>query len=229
MVEHVVPERRRQHAEQADAHRPRAQRPGLPLRDGDAGRPERPERLVHDERRLDWSGFPTPAATITATRTGCGDASGHQSFTTDGTFTPSCEVSSTVTATSANAGTSGPISETIKRDATAPTTTASVAPPSPDLLNGWYGSAPTVTLTPSDGTSGLASTKYTIDGGAPQTYSAPFAITTEGSHTIQYWSTDNAGNQESPSSLTVKVDLNAPVTTASSRRGSTTAGTPRRR
>jgi Peptidase family M1 domain/Chitobiase/beta-hexosaminidase C-terminal domain len=163
---------------------------------------------------VDWSGFPTPAATITATRTGCGDTSGHQSFTTDGTFTPSCEVSSTVTATSANAGTSGPISETIKRDATAPTTTASVAPPSPDLLNGWYGSAPTVTLTPADGTSGLASTKYTIDGGAPQTYSAPFAITTEGSHTIQYWSTDNAGNQESPSSLTVKLDLNAPVTTA---------------
>ena len=79
---------------------------------------------------VDWSGFPTPAATITATRTGCGDASGHESITTDGTFTPSCEVSSTVTATGANAGTSGPISETIKRDATAPTTTASVAPPS---------------------------------------------------------------------------------------------------
>jgi hypothetical protein len=163
---------------------------------------------------VDWSGFPTPAATITAARTGCGDASGHESITTDGTFTPSCEVSSTVTATGANAGTSGPISEAIKRDATAPTTTASVAPPSPDLLNGWYGSAPTVTLTPDDGTSGLASTKYTVDGGAPRTYSVPFAVTTEGSHTIQYWSTDNAGNQESPQSLTVKLDLNAPVTTA---------------
>ena len=72
---------------------------------------------------VDWSGFPTPAATITATRTGCGDASGHESITTDGTFTPSCEVSSTVTATGANAGTSGPISETIKRDATPPVVT----------------------------------------------------------------------------------------------------------
>ena len=72
---------------------------------------------------VDWSGFPTPAATITATRTGCGDASGHESITTDGTFTPSCEVSSKVTATNANAGTSGPVSETIKRDATKPTVT----------------------------------------------------------------------------------------------------------
>ena len=50
VVEHVVPERRRQHAEPADAHRPRAQRPGLPVREGHAGRAERPERLVHDGR-----------------------------------------------------------------------------------------------------------------------------------------------------------------------------------
>ena len=123
VVEHVVPERRRQHAEPADAHRPRAQRPGLPLREGDAGRAERPNGWYTTDVDVDWSGFPTPAATITATRTGCGDASGHESITTDGTFTPSCEVSSTVTATGANAGTSGPISETIKRDATPPIVT----------------------------------------------------------------------------------------------------------
>ena len=58
VVEHVVPERRRQHAEPADAHRPRAERPGLPLREGHAGRAERPERLVHDGRRRRLVGLP---------------------------------------------------------------------------------------------------------------------------------------------------------------------------
>src|SRR4029079_19585241 len=39
-------------------------------------------------------------------------------------------------------------------------------------------------------------------------------ISTEGVHTIQYWSTENAGNQESAQTLTVKLDLNVRVTTA---------------
>jgi len=47
-----------------------------------------------------------------------------------------------------------------------------------------------------------------------QTYSAPFAVATEGAHTIAYWSTDNAGNQESAQQLTVKVDLNPPTSSA---------------
>ena len=108
----------------------------------------------------------------------------------------------------------GPVSETVKLDSVAPTTTSLVAPASPDLANGWYGSGPTVTLSPSDATSGVASTKYTIDGGAVQTYSAPFAVATEGAHTIAYWSNDNAGNQESAQQLTVKVDLNPPSSLA---------------
>src|SRR6185369_8980533 len=147
-------------------------------------------------------GYATPAFT----KTGCVDGA----VTTEGTTTLDCSV----TTTAAPILSSGPVSETIKLDSVAPSTSASVAPPAPDLLNGWYGSAPTVTLSTSDGTSGVASTKYTVDGGAPQTYSAPFSISTEGVHTIQYWSTDNAGNLESAQTLTVKLDLNVPVTTA---------------
>jgi len=149
-----------------------------------------------------WQGYATPAFT----KTGCVDGA----VATEGTTTLDCSV----TTTAAPILSSGPVSETVKLDSVAPSTSASVAPPAPDLLNGWYGSAPTVTLSASDGTSGVASTKYTVDGGAPQTYSAPFSISTEGVHTIQYWSTDNAGNQESAQTLTVKLDLNVPVTTA---------------
>jgi hypothetical protein len=131
---------------------------------------------------VDWSGFPTPAATITATRTGCGDASGHESITTDGTFTPSCSVSSVVTATSANAGTSGPISETIKRDATPPEVT-------------YTGNAGTytvdqdvsITCAASDATSG-------VDSSTCEDISGPAYSFGLGHHTFSASATDVAGN-----------------------------------
>ena len=131
---------------------------------------------------VDWSGFPTPAATITATRTGCGDASGHESITTDGTFTPSCEVSSTVTATSANAGTSGPISETIKRDATAPTVTYTGNA-------GAYTVDETVSIhcSATDDTSGVDSTTCADASGPAYSFGL-------GSHTLSATADDLAGN-----------------------------------
>src|SRR5262249_57056490 len=36
---------------------------------------------------------------------------------------------------------------------------------------------------------------------------------TDGTHTVQFWSTDTDGNVEAANSITLKVDLNAPVTT----------------
>ena len=66
---------------------------------------------------------------------------------------------------------------------------------------GWTTTSPqTVTLSPSDLTSGVtggaAVTYYSIDGGARQTYSAPFQVSGDGSHTVEYWSVDAAGNVE---------------------------------
>jgi photosystem II stability/assembly factor-like uncharacterized protein len=104
---------------------------------------------------------------------------------------------------------------TFQIDTTPPTTTASVAPPSPNGSNGWYVTSPTVTLSATDAGLGVQSSFYRIDGGATQTYSAPFPLTTDGAHVIQYWSTDIGGNTEPPNAITVKVDLTNPTSSAS--------------
>src|SRR3954468_907690 len=148
--------------------------------------------------------------TVTMTTVGAAGATG-----SGVTFTPALAFAHASGATAdALVADSGLVSEAFKVDATAPTTTASVSPATPDLANGWRSGPATVTLTGSDATSGVASTKYTIDGGPVQTYSAPFGISSEGSHAISYWSTDNAGNQETANALTVKLDLNAPTSSA---------------
>ncbi len=95
----------------------------------------------------------------------------------------------------------------------APTTLAAVAPAA---TNGYY-HAPLVTLSASEPNGpGVApnGTHYTIDGGATQTYSAPFAVTGDGNHTITFWSVDTSGNAEVPNTLTLTIDNTPPVTTA---------------
>jgi hypothetical protein len=69
-----------------------------------------------------------------------------------------------------------------------------------------------ITLNSEDSLSGVANTFYKVDGGATQTYSAPFSISTDGTHTVSYWSVDVAGNTESAHSSTVKIDTVAPTT-----------------
>jgi len=96
-----------------------------------------------------------------------------------------------------------------------PVTTASLSPVSPNGSNGWYISAPTVTLTATAGDLPVASTHYSIDGGSDQTYSGPFSISTDGSHTVSYYSVDSDGNAETPQSITVKVDLHDPTSSGS--------------
>jgi hypothetical protein len=103
---------------------------------------------------------------------------------------------------------------TFTEDATAPTTTLGTTPAAPDGSQGWFLEAVVVTLTATDAPSGVASTQYTVDGGPPQSYSAPFSITTEGSHVVSFWSTDNAGNIETAHQTTIKVDLNNPTSSS---------------
>lgn len=98
-------------------------------------------------------------------------------------------------------------------DKTPPSTGYSVSP-SPNGA-GWNNTPVTVTLTPTDATSGVASTSYTLDSGPPQTYTAPFTVSGDAVHTLTFHSTDNAGNTEAVNSRTLKIDTTAPVTTAS--------------
>ncbi len=64
---------------------------------------------------------------------------------------------------------------------------------------------------------------YSLDGGIRQDYSVPIFVSTEGSHTLKYWAVDAAGNTEQPKSLTMHIDLTAPLTTIRRVSGSTTS------
>src|SRR5881628_2185970 len=63
-------------------------------------------------------------------------------------------------------------------------------------LGPWFVSDVGVQLIASDFVSGLASTVYRVDGGPWLPYSAPFLVAGDGINTLEYASTDNAGNVE---------------------------------
>lgn len=92
-------------------------------------------------------------------------------------------------------------SPTVKIDRTPPSTTAQ-AP------QGWS-TSDTVTLTPADALSGVAITKYRIDGSPAQTGTT--LQLAEGVHEVEFWSEDVAGNVETATRITVKVDRSAPA------------------
>lgn len=101
-------------------------------------------------------------------------------------------------------------------DASPPATTASLSAPAGN--NGWYTGPVQVTLSANDddGSADVASTYYAVDGGAQQTYAAPFTVSGDGSHTIVFWSVDRAGNEEQPHPSTAfKIDATPPSMTIS--------------
>lgn len=94
----------------------------------------------------------------------------------------------------------------VKIDAQAPVTTSN-APAT------WQTASPVnVTLTPTDAASGVAYTRYRVDAGANTTYTAPFAVSGDGTHTVTFWSADNSNNIETAKVATVRIDTGAPTT-----------------
>jgi len=79
--------------------------------------------------------------------------------------------------------------------------------------NGWYTGPVSVTLiaTDIDGPSDVASTTYSVDGGSVTAYGAPFVVSTDGTHRVQFGSVDRSGNAETPRpTQTIEIDSTPP-------------------
>lgn len=96
-------------------------------------------------------------------------------------------------------------------DTIAPTTTASLS--GTQGRSDWYTSDVTITLTATDneGESGIKETKYSLDDGVTwNIYTTSLIISSEGTTSILYFSTDTAGNREEAKAQTIKIDQTAP-------------------
>jgi hypothetical protein len=105
-----------------------------------------------------------------------------------------------------------PVTSSLYSIVNLPTTTAVTSPSSPDGLNGYYRTRPTVSLTATS-PSGLAvSIYYRLNAGSDTQYSSPIQLP-EGSVTLSYYARDTQGNQEQARQLTFKIDSTAPQVT----------------
>lgn len=92
---------------------------------------------------------------------------------------------------------------TVSIDKTAPVTAATSTPALPK--NGWYAKEASVSFSASsDAASAVSGTYFKVDGGAQQAGNT-VALNTKGLHTVEYWSADMAGNEESKQLMTVKI------------------------
>jgi hypothetical protein len=93
-------------------------------------------------------------------------------------------------------------------DTTPPVTTCTL---DGTMQGGVYTSDVTVTLSATDALSGVNVTKYKLDDGAWIDYTGAFDVTSDGSHTVRFYSTDNAGNQETEQSNTFTIQHALPL------------------
>ncbi|MGE5548948.1 MAG: OmpL47-type beta-barrel domain-containing protein, partial [Bacteroidota bacterium] len=95
--------------------------------------------------------------------------------------------------------------QTITIDRTAPVTVHDYAHDGQ-----WFNAPVVIQLTSTDNLSGVSATNYRIDGGETQTGTV-FSFSAEGTHTVEYWAVDNAGNAEPVKTITIKLDMTAPT------------------
>ncbi len=105
-----------------------------------------------------------------------------------------------------------------------------LSPPPPETIasisgeegmNGWYVSSVEVTLN-ATAVAGVTGTYYSVNSGEWQEYTEPFVIGTEGENTLEYYSIDSCGTNETPNSTEVSIDI---VASASSITLAGTSGT----
>ena len=125
------------------------------------------------------------------------------------------ELTASAVATDVAGNTAAAVSPAVSIDRTAPVTTAT-APA------GWSRGA-VVELTATDALSGVASTFWSLDGGALQS-GTRVPVEGDGRHELTWFSTDVAGNVEPAGSVTVDVDTTAPVISAALSAAANAAG-----
>ena len=146
-------------------------------------------------------------------RLGSGGAFG----TYGGSFTVSTEGSTEVDyyATDAAGNVESTHAGYVNIDTTAPVTTATGAD------SAWHTTPVTLTFAALDDGSGVVDTSYRVDAaddsvpwtnGASVTIAAPQGGGSDGAHTVEYRSTDAAGNTEDYKTCLVNIDTTAPVT-----------------
>src|SRR5256712_13051531 len=94
-------------------------------------------------------------------------------------------------------------SVTVKIDSATPSSSVQLA--GTLAGDGSYISSVDVTVTSTDATSGVQSTQYRVDGGAVRSYATAFPLSGNGTHTVDYYATDVAGNVESAKSSVVRI------------------------
>jgi hypothetical protein len=98
---------------------------------------------------------------------------------------------------------------TLGEDITPPVTTCSLAG---ELVGDVYVSDVTVTLTATDD-SGIDYTKYKLDDGAWTIYTAPFVVSSNGNHTVHFYSVDTVGNTETEKTCSFIIQKEVPSVT----------------
>ncbi len=102
-------------------------------------------------------------------------------------------------------------------DQTAPVTAAVLTPATPNGNGGFYVTSVGVALNCQDVVSNCQAngTKFSLDGGAEQSYTGSFLVGGDGNHAVSFFSTDNAGNVEAAKSVSFKIDQAKPIVTLS--------------
>jgi carboxypeptidase T len=107
-------------------------------------------------------------------------------------------------------------------DTTPPVTICTLAG---DIEGGVYVSDVNVTLTATDDGSGVYYTNYKLDNGAWTTYTAPFVVSTNGNHTVRFYSADKAGNTETEKNSSFIIQQEVPQINITIRGGLTVSAT----
>ena len=120
-------------------------------------------------------------------------------------------------------------SQLVLIDTTAPTSSIHCNGPATNCQDA-YNSPIQIHLSGDDGPNGggVDEIRYTTDGSAPTAsstlYTAPFNVSGNGSHTIRWFATDNAGNAETPNSRTLLIETTPPTSALQCNGSSCNAG-----